>query len=55
MDKDDMKLLTELSTDMKWVKTQLSNHLEHHKAYLIMMATSLLGLIIALILALVAK
>jgi len=29
-DHDRDKLLTELKTDMKWVKMGLSNHLQHH-------------------------
>jgi len=40
--------LTELKTDMGWVKTMLSNHLQHHKKATYILLTFMGGLVVTL-------
>jgi len=54
MDKNELEILTELKTDMSWVKTMLSNHLHFHRIMSIALMSVVGGLITALIIALVA-
>lgn len=39
------KLLTELLTDMKWVRDSLSNHLKHHWTLTLALGTVLAGVL----------
>ncbi len=47
--------VTELKTDMSWVKKMLSNHYKHQWALVIALVVSLLGLIGSLIVVLVSR
>jgi len=49
---DNKYTMAVLETDMKWVKEQLSNHLAHHNRYLYLLVSAQLGLIAALVVAL---
>lgn len=45
--------LKELSIDMRWIKTQMSNHLAHHQRYQYLLITALLSLIGAVVVAII--
>jgi len=48
-----MLALRELSTDMKWVKKSLENHLNHHQRYMYLAMGAVLSLIGAVIVAVI--
>jgi len=51
-ERSEKDLLVELDVDVKWIKVQLSNHLQHHKAMSYILLTFIGGLITALVIAL---